>query len=299
MGRRPPFDLRPPLAARSPRALWVAVAVSVGLHALLLALRIVGRPPDPVRAPNQLVVLRPMETPAVVLAMPFFKPTTEPERRPGIPKPPPPRVVEAEPPPPVTVATVPPPPPETPEDTTTVPPAAPGTLALQPGMAAGKLWVRPMPLPPGELAARLRKKDHIALVDSAVTAIVQQYLDSMAREPATLGGETPEWVATVGGKEFGLTQRNIIVAGLRIPAAILRFLPFLNKATDADPSRALTARQLKDMRDDLIRAAERARNYQDYKQAILDIRKRKQEEHDFEQNQRTPPPPMPETRETP
>ena len=48
--------------------------------------------------------------------------------------------------------------------------------------AAVSRWVRPLPLPPRDLARRLGPT-HAELVDSAVQAIVQQYLDSMAREP--------------------------------------------------------------------------------------------------------------------
>ena len=89
------------------------------------------------------------------------------------------------------------------------------------------------------------------------------------------------------GKEFGIDGKNIIVAGLRIPAAILGFLPLSLGGGTIDPNRS--ARRVRDMREDLLQAAQRAENYAEFKQAIKDIRDRKQAERDFERNQRATP----------
>src|SRR5690606_39602140 len=50
---------------------------------------------------------------------------------------------------------------------------------IGPGLARGKLWVRPLPLPPRELAQRLARS-HSEIADSAVTAIVKAFLESEA-----------------------------------------------------------------------------------------------------------------------
>ena len=63
--------------------------------------------------------------------------------------------------------------------------------SIGPGLADGRLWVRPLPLPPRELAKRLTKR-HAELVDSAVTAIVQGYLDSIANDPSAQRADAAE-----------------------------------------------------------------------------------------------------------
>jgi hypothetical protein len=157
---------------------------------------------------------------------------------------------------------------------------------IGPGLAQGRLWVRPLPLPPRELAQRLTKT-RAELVDSAVTAIVQQYLDSIASDPASRNQGLPSWTTEIAGKKFGLDSKNIYVAGLKIPAAVLALLPI--PAGNIDQNRAYN--HLMDVRADLIYAARRAETMEEFKQVIKEIRQRKEKEREFEKNQRTAPPP--------
>src|SRR5207247_10292845 len=106
---------------------------------------------------------------------------------------------------------------------------------IGPGLAQGRLWVRPLPLPPKELAQRL-SKNHVELVDSAVTAIVQTYLDSIANDPASRDATLPSWTQEIAGKKFGIDSKNIYIAGLKIPAAVLALLPI--PAGNIDQNRA-------------------------------------------------------------
>lgn len=157
---------------------------------------------------------------------------------------------------------------------------------IGPGLAQGRLWVRPLPLPPQELAQRLTRS-RAALVDSAVTAIVQQYLDSIANDPATKDQELPSWTTEIVGKKFGLDAKNIYIAGLKIPAAVLALLPI--PGGNIDQNRAYN--HFMDMRADLIYAARRAETMEEFKKVIKEIRERKEKEREFEKNQRTAPPP--------
>lgn len=170
-------------------------------------------------------------------------------------------------------------------------PAAPRRPAvigrIGPGLAEGRLWVRPLPLPPKELAERLSRKEHVELVDSAVTAIVQGYLDSIAADPSARNAALPSWTTNVAGTKFGLDSSNIYVAGLKIPAAVLALLPI--PAGNIDQNRAYN--HLMSMRADLQHAAQRSQNLQDFKDMIRDMRLRKEREEEFERNQRTAPPP--------
>jgi hypothetical protein len=151
-------------------------------------------------------------------------------------------------------------------------------------MGDGRLWVRPLPVPPRELAERLGKS-HLQLVDSAVTAIVQGYLDSMAREPGTDQVKLPDWTATVAGKKFGLDSRNIYIAGLKIPAAVLALLPIPsggNQQRALDHTGAWIA-------EDLQRAAQRSTTLDEFKRAVKDLRREKQRQKDLERAQREQP----------
>ena len=160
---------------------------------------------------------------------------------------------------------------------------------IGPGLADGRLWVRPLPLPPKDLARRL-EKSHVELVDSAVSAIVQGYLDSIAMEPSSREARLPSWTTEVAGKKFGLDANNIYVGGLKIPAAVLALLPL--PQGNIDQSRAYN--HLMELRGDLQQAARRAENLDEFKSMIRDMRLRKEREREFERNQGTAPPPAPE-----
>lgn len=177
----------------------------------------------------------------------------------------------------------------TPADTGGAPPPrrrAPVGI-VGPGLADGHLWVRPLPLPPKELAERLTK-GHVALVDSAVTAIVQGYLDSIAAEPAARNVGLPSWTKEIAGSKFGIDGKNIYIAGLKIPAAVLALLP-LSGGGNIDQNRAYN--HLMDLRTDLQYAAQRSANLEEFKEMIKEMRLRKEREREFEVNQRTAPAP--------
>jgi hypothetical protein len=271
---------------------WTAIAVSVALHALLLIFGWVGgRMPDVPRRPPLFILLAPpAENPEAVemewqrgsgtegqrgrLATPgVVRRRSRAARRPEAPLPSRPALEE----------------PPVPADTGVAPTAPrrlPSIGRIGPGLAEGRLWVRPLPLPPQELAQRL-KKTHVQLVDSAVTTIVQGYLDSIANDPGALDVGLPSWTTNVAGKKFGLDSRNIYIAGLKIPAAVLALLPI--PGGNIDQNRAYN--HLMEMRSDLQQAAQRAQNLDEFKEMIREMRLRKEREREFERNQRTAPPP--------
>jgi hypothetical protein len=156
---------------------------------------------------------------------------------------------------------------------------------IGPAQSTGKVWVAPLPLPPQELAARLTRS-HSELADSAVTAIIQAFLDSIATDPATRAARPPDWTTTVGGARFGLDSKWIYVAGLKIPTALLGLLPMPAGGNDQQ-----AFDRSADLYRDLRQAAQRAQNTEDFKKAIKEIRERKEAERQFQKNQRTPPPP--------
>ncbi len=154
---------------------------------------------------------------------------------------------------------------------------------IGPGIARGRLWVPALPLPPRELAQRLTRS-HIELVDSAVTDVVQAFLDSIARDPSSQGVTLPSWTTTVAGTKFGLDSKYLYVAGLKIPAAVLALLPIPAKGNELKAfDRSGT------MYEDLRRAAQRSQNVAEFKDAIREIRERTEREREFQRNQRSEP----------
>jgi hypothetical protein len=136
------------------------------------------------------------------------------------------------------------------------------------------------------LAQRL-SESRAELLDSTVSVIVQAYLDSIANDPASKNVGLPSWTTEIAGRKFGLDSKNIYIAGLKIPAAVLALLPI--SGGNIDQNRAYN--RLMDMRADLLYAARRAETLEEFKQVIREIRLRKERERELERNQRTAPPP--------
>lgn len=283
---RPPPDLER-LRRRSRRP-WVAVAVSVAAHAALFVFgSITGRLPEIPRRPSLIVMLAPPAEGPRDAPM-SYRPGRRADGQSGrgvVPTPAPPQPKSE------TPVVVQPPEPETERLDTGVAPASPRRPAvigrIGPDLAQGRLWVRPLPLPPKELAERLSRKTHAELVDSAVTRIVQGYLDSIAADPSSRSAGLPSWTTNVAGTKFGLDSSNIYIAGLKIPAAVLALLPI--PGGNIDQNRAYN--HLMSMRADLQYAAQRSQNLQEFKDMIRDMRLRKERDEEFERNQRTAPPP--------
>jgi hypothetical protein len=288
---RLPLDLGVPKRRPWP---WIAILASVVVHSVLLFGWVGGRLPSVPRLPRQLIVLAEPAQGHEQVPMYYNLPRAVGERRaqalpqarsgrPGQrvsrPELPDRQAVPALPEPvrPVPVLT----------DTGGPTPRQQAPLSrIGPGLAQGRLWVRPLPLPPRELAQRLTKS-RAELVDSAVTVIVQQYLDSIANDPASRNQGLPSWTTEIAGRKFGLDSKNIYIAGLKIPAAVLALLPI--PAGNIDQNRAYS--HLMDLRADLLYAAHRAETMEEFKKVIREIRIRKEKEREFQKNQRTAPPP--------
>jgi hypothetical protein len=289
---RPPLDLGLP---KRRRPSWLAILASLAVHSILLFGWVGGRLPTAPRLPPQLIVLSPPSEGPEQVPMRYQLPQAAADRsgreladsRRGRPGRRPARPALRTPPP--TVTALPERRPERPAaDTGSARRVQPQALPTRigPGLAQGRLWVRPLPLPPRELAQRL-SKTRAELVDSAVTTIVQAYLDSIASDPATRNQGLPDWTTEIAGRKFGLDSKNIYIAGLKIPAAVLALLPI--PAGNIDQNRAYN--HFMNLRADLLYAAQRAQTLEEFKQVIREIRERKEREREFQKNQRTAPPP--------
>ena len=291
---RPPLDLGLPKRRPWP---WIAILASVLVHSVLLFGWVEGRRPSVPRRPHQLIVLSPPSDGPEQVPMRYQLPEAAAGRsgrelaesrrgpqgrraaRPELPSPP------------RAVTTLPEPRPQRPvADTGSVARPQPPQLLgrIGPGLAQGRLWVRPLPLPPRDLAQRL-SGSRAELLDSAVTAIVQTYLDSIANDPGERNQGPPSWTTEIAGKKFGLDSKNIYIAGLKIPTVVLRFLSIPLSGGNIDQNRAYN--HYMDVRADLLYAAQRAQTMEEFKTIIREMRERKEREREFERNQRTAPPP--------
>ncbi len=159
---------------------------------------------------------------------------------------------------------------------------------IGPALGEGKLWVRPLPLPPQDLVRALTGRTHIELVDSAVTAIVQVYIDSVLNaEPAN--SPLPSWTTRVGDQQVGIDSRWIYLGPIKIPTALVAALLPIGGGS-AETADYPKFRQLQQMREDVQYAARRAQTIQDFKRAIKELRAQRERERDFIKNQKIPPP---------
>ncbi len=183
----------------------------------------------------------------------------------------------------------PPPPPAPPVARDSGPPVRRGAdlslfESLQPRVGDGLAWVPPRPALPAEVADALYgTHDH---QDSVAVQRLRAMVDSLNEILTEEQRERrkPVWTTTVAGTTFGIDSQYIHVAGIKIPTAALALLPI--RLPEGNYGEQLRARQLQEMREDLLRSAARAETYQDFKRYVRELRARRQEARDAEQRQR-------------
>jgi hypothetical protein len=145
-----------------------------------------------------------------------------------------------------------------------------------PSFGSGVLWDRRTPAQPS--AART----HAELTDSAVKAILNHYLDSLAALPG--GGRMlpPSWKATIGGQEYGIDGQWITVAGVKIPSLILALIPLPNGGNESKALDVLGRMRVEDYRLAMPRQAAAA----DQREQAREIRARVEAERELNQQQR-------------
>src|SRR5437899_3222715 len=177
------------------------------------------------------------------------------------------------------------PPVGTPDTTLAASPTAVGPhFVIPPQVGDGRLWVLPRPALPGEVADALygqeEHKDSIAvhrlrsMVDS-LNVIIDQ--EQRARQK-------PTWTTEVAGKTIGIGFQFIHVSGIKSTTAVLALLPITLPQGNYDEQ--LRARQLEDMRRDLMQAARRTETLQMFRKYVRELRARKQAERDAEKRAR-------------
>lgn len=267
-----------------------AIAISVTVHALLLLVRI-GAYLPPGRLPVRILLFPPASEGQRAVDMQYLVPGGAAKKgRAGGIAPQPEPVPAPTPEPPVTPAPAPEPAPPAPPPPDTVTAIAdtgrrPGVRRIGPAMGEGKLWVHPLPAAPRELARALAQTQ-AELVDSAVSAIVSTYIDSVLNAPTPPGAGLPSWTTQIAGKTFGIDSKYIYLGGLKIPSALLALLPIKGGSATMEFSQA---NRLALIREDLQRASARAQTLDDFKRAIRELRAERERLKEIERNQRLKP----------
>ena len=187
------------------------------------------------------------------------------------------------------VATPPPPPAAPAPDTgVTLPAYDPNANRVVPApqVGDGRLWVSPRPGLPAAVAEELygdTATRRAAAIDRLKVMVdsLNLVLDQVQRDH-----QRPKW--TVGGTpdkpQWGIDSAYIHVAGIKIPTMALALLGNLLPQGNFDED--MRARQLNDMRADLLRAADRAQTLQQFRRYVRELRERKQAERDAEERRR-------------
>src|SRR5204862_395757 len=166
-----------------------------------------------------------------------------------------------------------------PDSTLAASPRAEGPHVVSPPQVGdGRLWVSPRPALPSEVADVLYEPQESR--DTTVVHRLRAMVDSLnvVIDQDQRSRQRPVWTTDVAGKVFGIDSQFIHVAGIKIPTAALALLPISLPQGNYDEQRR--ARQLDEMREDLMQAARRTETLRLFKQYVRDLRARKQAERD-------------------
>jgi hypothetical protein len=148
--------------------------------------------------------------------------------------------------------------------------AARGRGSITPEYGNGLLWVRPM--------LSIPLTDRPIRLDSVVAVRMKEMADSIERHPLPDPNANPyvskPWTFRAGGKTYGIDSKGLHLGDFTIPTAVLAFLSL--PQGNIDQARANQA--LYEMRADILRAAARAQAEDDFRQAVRELRARKDKE---------------------
>jgi len=158
-------------------------------------------------------------------------------------------------------------------------------IVTPPQVGDGRLWVTPRPALPSEVADALYQP--LADRDTAVVRRLHAMVDSLnvIIDQDQRARQQPTWTTEVAGQVFGIDSQFIHVAGIKIPTAALALLPISLPQGNYDEQ--MRARQLDEMRQDLMQAARRTETLHLFKQYVRELRERKQAERDAERRAKT------------
>ena len=165
---------------------------------------------------------------------------------------------------------------------------ASGPIVAGPALGDGRTWVSPRPALAAEVAEALYGNGD-SLANARVEGRLHAMLDTLNQfiDQEQRARRRPTWNTTIGGIPFGLDSQFINIAGIKIPTMALALLGNLLPPGNYEGS--LRAREFEDMRQDLLRAAQRTETFRDFRKYVQELRARKQLERDSVRARQTPP----------
>lgn len=149
------------------------------------------------------------------------------------------------------------------------------TRGVRPSFTSPRVWA-----PPGRILSAPRTIAEV--IDDAIRADVGRITDSVValgprRDPG-------DWTIERKGRKWGIDQRAIRLGPVSIPTAVLALLPI---NAQANPITGQRERQFNYMHSDIAFHAQRAINENQFKDAVRNLRLRKERER-AEQKEREP-----------
>ncbi len=146
------------------------------------------------------------------------------------------------------------------------------TEGITPSYSDPRLWHPDAPL---ATAPRTLEQD----LDSLLATAAKTKADSLAII-AQQRRQGTDWTFEKGGKKYGIDGKNIYVADIKIPAALLALLPINQQA---NPQALERNRAISAMNADIAFQAQRAMNEEEFQAAVKRIRQRKERERNEKQ----------------
>lgn len=147
---------------------------------------------------------------------------------------------------------------------------------IGPNFASGVLWVRPT-LVVYDLDEALDALSLIGGLDEIVASRILAFLDTIPRDSFALAS-APSWTTEIDGQIFGIDGRWIHLGPIKIPTALLAFLPI----PQGNIEEARAYEQLQRMRDEVLRQAATMRNRAEVNEYIRQMRERIDREREEE-----------------
>lgn len=155
------------------------------------------------------------------------------------------------------------------------------TRGVRPSYTGPRVWT-----PPTRILSAPRSTAQV--IDDAIRADVGRITDSLLA--VTPRRAPTDWTVERNGRKWGIDERAIRLGPVSIPTAVLALLPI---NAQANPVTGQRERQLNYMHSDIAFHAQRSINENQFKDAVRNLRLRKERER-AEQKEREPVAPAPD-----
>ena len=167
-------------------------------------------------------------------------------------------------------------------------PTGEGRRRLGAALGDGRVWVRPWDAIAAAIAGMgddsADAGTHVARIDSAITARIMAFLDTLPPDSMAIAVPQP-WVTEIGGQKWGIDEGWIYLGNLKLPSAILALLPL----PQGNYEQAQKAAAMQRIRLDILQAARRAESAAQFRKYVEETRQRRDAEREARRNQRIKP----------